>query len=405
VSACSSDHGGGSSSDAGDASVSTDASVTSDAGSAEDATVNDAAGPAADAAAPSSDGGDAGADPLTMSFVTIGCNRLSKGDWDGGTNPSSANLAQLQQDFTDIDGMTDDPSYFFFTGDLVLGLVPQLPTLSGQLAAWTDVYAAAPIASKLQLVPLPGNHELLTKSSLPDGGSIEAQNNGPDASADAVWTAWLAASKFDSKAGNGPTGAPPNADELADDQSKISYSFDDHGNHYVVLNTDTWSTADAGAGDAPLGWVPMAWLTADLQAAQANVGTSNIFVFGHKPIVSPAGATDSQDVINSVFTEPLEALLDGTAKVRGYFCAHYHAWDARTLPGSRGVYQIIAGNGGSTLDATWNPPVTYFGFSEVRVHQSGKVGVVSYQRPVPNPYNAANGILPAVAQPELILSN
>ena len=130
---------------------------------------------------------------------------------------------------------------------------------------------------------------------------------------------------------------------------------------------------------------PLEWLKADLAAAQANAGVSSIFVLGHKPIVAPAGGTGADAAINPALVAGLEALLDGTAKVKGYFCAHAHQWDARKLPGARGVYQIVAGNGGSPLEAGWSVASPYYGFTEARVYSSGRVGVVSHQRPVPTP--------------------
>lgn len=374
--------------DSKDGSTSTDADVAGDTGT--DASTDDAST-------------EAGADAILSSFVTLGCNRLAKGDWVAATNPSSANVAQLQQDFTDVAAMADKPKQLFFTGDLVLGEVTQLSTLSSELTGWASLYTASPVASSLTLVAVAGNHEILLKQTLSDGGSAEIQNNAPDASADTVWTQWLAASSFDPMAGNGPTAAPPNADQLLDDQSKFSFSFDDGPNHFVVLNTDTWTSADAGTGVAPIGRVPMVWLAGDIQAAQANAVTQNIFLFGHKPIISPIGSTSPDDVIDPVVSGDLVTLMTGSSKVRAYFCAHYHAWDARPLTASTSVYQVIAGNGGSTLETTWNPPVTFFGFTEVRVHASGSVGVVSYQRPVPSPYNATTGVVAATAQPEMMI--
>jgi hypothetical protein len=330
------------------------------------------------------------------SFVFVGCNRLAKADWDAQANPSSANLPQLQQTFADVVALPDKPKFFFFTGDLVLALVQGTTNLSSQLAGWASVWNADPIAATVPAVPLVGNHESLYKN---DAG-VEL-SNGP---ADAVWTAWLLANGFGSHAGNGPTNAPPNADALQDDQSKLSYSFDDSGTHFVVLNTDSWTTTpDPTTGSTQIGWIALQWLTGDLQAAQANASVSRIFVFGHKPILSPVGSTASADAINPALASGIASLLDGTPKVKGYFCAHAHEWDARQLPGSRGVYQIVAGNGGSQLEPGWDASSPYYGFTQARVYQSGRVGVVSYERPVPNPYNASPAT-PATPVAELTIA-
>jgi hypothetical protein len=116
--------------------------------------------------------------------------------------------------------------------------------------------------------------------------------------------------------------------------------------------------------------------------------------------MSPAGDTDSSEAIHPTLVTALETLLDGTPKVKGYFTAHAHLWDSRKLPGARGVMQIVAGNGGSSLD----PGGTFYGFTEARVYASGKVGIVSWQRPVPNPYDSARAVkaLPAA---ELVFQN
>jgi hypothetical protein len=371
----------------------------SDAGS--DATLTPEGGNDAGGDADASANGDASGDSLATSFAFVGCNRLARADWAAATNPSSANVAEISRTLADVAALSDVPKQLFFNGDLVLGLVPDTNVLRAQLDGWTQVYKNDPssLAAKLQLVPLAGNHETLEKVT-PDGGAaIEISNTG----ADAVWTSWLAASGFDTSAGNGPTNAAPNSDKLQDDQSKMSYSFDVGSAHYVVLNTDTWTTdTDPASGDTKIGWIALNWLKNDVAAAQANAHVAHVFVFGHKPIVSPIGSTRPDDAIEPSLTSDLEALFDANSKVHGYFCAHAHLWDARKLPGTRGVWQIVAGNGGSPLESSFaTGPNPYFGFSVARVYESGRVGVVSYRRPVPKPYTGPAQA--AVAQPELTI--
>ena len=342
-----------------------------------------------------SDGGVAGSD-VALSFVFVGCNRISKADWDPATNPSSANVAQLQQTLTDIAAMPRTPKFVFFTGDLVLALKQDSSVLAAQLDGWRQLYKAHPISTKVDLVPMTGNHEMLYKDKQ---SGLELSNPG----ADQVWTQWLAASGFGAKAGNGPTNAAPNADALQDDQSKLSYSFDASSVHFVVLNTDTWTTTATGSSNATeLGWIALHWLQADLAAAQANAQISSIFVLGHKPIVNPNGSTLADDAINPALTAGIEGALNGTPKIKAYLAAHAHEWDARKLTGARGVYQIIAGNGGSALESNWAASPPYYGFSEARVYTSGRVGIVSYQRPVPSPYNSPS-VVAAKPVPELTI--
>jgi hypothetical protein len=371
----------------------------SDSGGAGGASPTTTAGTTSSTTGATSSTGAGGGDAVASSFVFVGCNRLSNGDWDAAANPSSANLAQLTRTFSDVTQLAQVPEHFFFTGDLVLGLDPDVTVLAGQLAAWGALYAADPsgIAAKVPVTPLVGNHEMLAKLKV-NGTKIELSNPA----ADAAWTGFLGGHGFGKYAGNGPTAAGANADALSDDQSKLTYSFDDAGVHYVLLNTDTWTTTpDAATSSTQLGWIAMKWLTADLAAAQASSAVAHIVLLGHKPIVSPSGLTTSDEIVNPTFTSALESLLDKTDKVRGYFCAHAHLWDARKLPGSRGVYQIIAGNGGSNVEASFAMP--FFGFTEVRFHASGKVGVIRHDRPVPVPYNQFPAV-PATAQPEQIVA-
>lgn len=336
-------------------------------------------------------------DHVVSSFVFVGCNRLQKADLDPAGDPSSANLAELRQDFADIAALPERPKYWFFVGDLVTNLTSGSATMQTQLDAWAQVYAASPVASMLELVPVVGNHEMLYKTTA-NGSKVELSNPA----ADAVWTAWVAAHHFAAHAGNGPTNAGSNADALQDDQSSLTYSFDDGGAHYVVLDTDSWTTTpDPATGDTQIGWVAQHWLAADLAAAQANPAITGIYLFGHKPLVAPGAASDG--TLNAAQVAPIAQLLDATPKVKGYFAAHVHEWFSTKLPGARGVYQIVAGNGGSQLETTWSEPQPYFGFTLVRIYASGRVGVVNYRRPAPAPYNAATSTA-AVAEPELVIS-
>lgn len=334
--------------------------------------------------------GDSGL--ASTSFAFVGCNRLDKADWDAVGNPSSANLPQLDQTFADLAATSPLPKLFFMTGDLVLGL-SDTPTLSAQLAAWTPLWKSA---APTTLVPLPGNHEMLVKQKV-SGTTVEVSNPG----ADAAWTQWLSASGFGGFAGNGPTVGSDPGDALKDDQSALSYSFDQGGIHFVLLNTDTWTSTVDATTLTKIGWVPLAWLKKDLAAAQANPSVSAIFVLGHKPLVSPKGDTAYDATVEASLVPALEQLFDATPKVKAYLAAHAHLWDAQKLPGTRGVYQVVAGNGGSAPAGSWANP--FFGFTEVRVYANGSVGVVSHQRPVPTPYSST-AVVKAVAGAELVIA-
>src|SRR5216684_7716302 len=99
---------------------------------------------------------------VAYSFVFMGCNRVFKGD-KSPDNPSTANLAQLERSFTEIAALRPRPKFVVFTGDLVLGLTPDLNELRHQLGSWLDVYRNSNLGRdrKIRLIALPGNHESL----------------------------------------------------------------------------------------------------------------------------------------------------------------------------------------------------------------------------------------------------
>jgi hypothetical protein len=335
-------------------------------------------------------------DPVVSSFVFFGGCRLAVADLDPVHNPSSANLPELQQTLADLAALPDPPQFWFFVGDLINGFGPST-TLTAQLDGWAQVYSASAASTKLELVPIVGNHEVLSKHTA-FGMDIELSNPV----ANAAWLAWVKAKRFATRAGNGPTNAPPNIDALQDDESSLTYSFDNGGSHYVVLNTDSWTTTpDPSTGSTQIGWIALHWLETDLAAAEANPAIKGIYLFGHKPLVSPSGSTDSAHAINPALAPTMAQLIDKTPKVRGYFTSHVHEWWPSQLPG-RGTYQIIAGNGGSPMEPAWTEPSPYFGFTLVRTYASGKVGVISYRRPAPAKYDAPT-TTPAVPATELVI--
>lgn len=347
----------------------------------------------------------AGDDPVRFTFAVVGCNRVEYEDWKKDAaqrpnpNPSSANLNQLRQTFADLAALRPVPTHLFFTGDLVMNEADDTgATLKGQLDAWAQVYQRDPsgIARALTLVPMPGNHELLKfleADSKANGARYGVEV--PNRPTDRVWVDWLKANALDTVAGNGPTNRDPgNPDRLVNDQSKLTFSFDVDDVHFLVLNTDTANDQEN------TGWVAYHWTRRDIERAQANPKTRAIFVLGHKPLVMPIESSDDFGSVISPLNFWLQELFRSTPKFRAYICAHAHQWELQRL---RGVWQLVAGNGGSTLAPDWKPPGgPYFGFTLVRLHASGRVGVVDHRRPVP-----ATGYLgptvPARPEPEVFL--
>jgi hypothetical protein len=338
---------------------------------------------------------------VKLTFIIIGCNRIQEADWERtrATNPSSANVPQLQQTFADITNLNPIPRYVFFMGDLVVNLKQdQGETLRGQLDAWAQLYFGDPsgIAQRLTLIPFTGNHEVL--QSLPSDASKGAKVEVLNPATVPVWLDWLTRNGFDRFAGNGPTNAAPNLDMLQGDESRLTYSLDIGDTHFVVLNTDTVTT------NLNIGWIAYHWIEQDIQRAENNREIRSIFVLGHKPIVGPIESVEPGNAIINPLNFRLASLLNRSGKVRAYLCAHAHLWEARQLGDSHAVWQVIAGNGGSQLASGWNPAGgQFYGFSLVKVYKDGKVGVISYRRPVP-PVYFEGPTQPAQPQPEVFLT-
>ncbi|HEX3150565.1 MAG TPA: metallophosphoesterase [Gemmataceae bacterium] len=348
----------------------------------------------------------ASADDVKLSFVFLGCNRIQHKDWKiiQKDDPSSANLPQLKQTFTDIAGLKQKPSMLFFTGDLVLNLADDDgTTLKGQLDAWADLYKKSPINGKLRLVPFTGNHEVLRKLKEEDDEEVPNKHCGP------VFTKWLKKSGFDTfaNAANGPTAGHPKDDHLVDDQSELTYSFDVGDIHFVVINTDTLSdVVDPKTKHPYAGWIPYNWIEKDVEAAQANKKTSAIFLLGHKPIQRHPHHEEDAIVNEGDYKlgNKLVKLFAANDKVRAYLCAHEHLWQCDTFDKAPKVYQVIAGNGGSQLNSKWKPNGgTFYGFSQINVYASGKVGLTNYKRALPPPpqkYFEGTPVAPKPALPD-----
>jgi hypothetical protein len=301
---------------------------------------------------------------VRYSFVFMGCNRILKGD-KSPENPSTANLAQLERSFTEIAALEPRPKFVVFTGDLVLGLTPDLNELRHQLASWIDVYRNSDLGRdrKIRLIALPGNHESLF-------GEKGSQVSNPGAEA-----VWLSLMQPFIAGNNGPPAGGP--DNLQTDQSQLTYSFDLSDSHFVLLNTDPFGAVAT---------VPLNWLHADLAAASSDPHLKHTFVLGHKQAFSPADssseeALDSNPDLRNQFWDELNSNGVGY-----YLVAHAHLWHF-SIPVSpismlQHTVQIIAGNGGSKEDPVWEAAGKpfYYGFTVVQVLKNGEVVMKSYGR-------------------------
>ena len=308
----------------------------------------------------------------SFSFVVVGCNRLEKADITSG-NPSTANLEQLNRTFAEVAALPSPPKFFFFAGDMVYGYKDG-PTLKTELEAWLAIYQASALPAKgVKLVPIPGNHEAQHKA----GSSKLAYSDAE--------TTWVNVMSSYIQGSNGPPAGGP--DGLATDQSKLSYSFDYAGTHFVVLDTD------------PVGmdWqVPAQWVASDVAAAHA-AGAKHIFAIGHKPAypspLSGEGGLSMFPTLRDAFWNALEA-----NHAEAMLAAHNHLW-WKTQPNK--TWQIVAGTGGSLLESSVSGTDAYYGFTLVEVDASGTVTVTSHGRDVPTDGylgSAPTGIYPTTVR-------
>jgi hypothetical protein len=89
---------------------------------------------------------------------------------------------------------------------------------------------------------------------------------------------------------------------------------------------------------------------------------------------------------------------------RVMFAAHNHLW-FKQQPNPGGTWQIIAGNGGSRLEAGVSGDDAYYGFTLVTVEHRGSVVAESIGRDVPaEGYRAPSDLYPTTVRDTVSLS-
>ncbi len=302
------------------------------------------------------------------SFVTVGCNRvdyldtaITTGDPDFACGKSTANVYQLKRLFTEISHLNPLPHFLIMTGDIVMGyLTPSTPDtteLAKQLTAWRAIYESHPLSSMgITLIAVPGNHETQDKAA--GKHSFVAAEN--------IFTRIMAPYIHGS---NGPGIGGP--DGLATDQSKLTYSFDYGGDHYLMIDTDPTGQDNK---------TPYHWIASDLQAARAN-HARHIFAFGHKPAYSspftPAGGLDAASTLNQ--RDSLWKYFE-MYNVEAMFSAHEHLWDS-IHPHAGKSWQVINGDGGTRVEPIWvGAGRQYYGYTIVNLYTNRTVNVMGIGR-------------------------
>jgi hypothetical protein len=345
------------------------------------------------------------ADPIVLSFSTLGDSRQDPVSPDPTTVPVSAqdkiwleNTKAWSRILTTIQirpSNQKSPNLLFFNGDMIMGYgwatVPSNNTtvqgiVSSDLMAFYRQYGfwrgmiAGSMETSLYVVPVPGNHESQCKAC---GKKAKVENEN-------AWRANMSDLVLDDARFQKLFGVVPTAENTADnsaldslttDQSKLSYSFDYQGAHFVVINTD------------PVGndfHAPVQFLQTDLQAA-ANRGITRFFVFGHKPAYTYYfGATKQLPTAPSGLDNDLAARDQFWNVIEHYgatyFCGHEHIFNISQPRSAQGgkSYQVLVGSGGSPFealptDATINPQTDRdYAWVSVDVHQSGTVKMTAY---------------------------
>lgn len=300
-------------------------------------------------------------DSILFSFAFVGCNRIQASDKNSKyTNSSTANIPELQRTFDEISKLQPKPKYFFFLGDLVLGLDQNPRKLNGQLQSWlnqaNDPHFSMLAGSGIQLIALPGNHEMLFKDS-------ESHDELPWKDAINIWQSTMTGLMPSEKLNrvSGP-------DSIFNQQT---YSFDFLNTHFIVLNTDTWNN------DSLIGTFPLSWVESDIIAASMNKQIAHTFLLSHKPIwVSPNNGKDDtvQDSLGKALWKVMERY-----HVEALFSAHSHQYQ-RNEPHKGESIQIIAGNGGSQYTKSIDREAQFMGYCIVEVLQNGDVILKSMGR-------------------------
>lgn len=340
-------------------------------------------------------------DPVVLKFSTVGDSRQDPVNFDPTSAPLSGqdkmwlqNTKAWSRIIRSVEAQASD--FLFFNGDMIMGFgTAGLPADTSTVGAivgsdlvkfYTEYAFWRGMATELletgtYVVPVPGNHEVQSK---PAGKKAQLVNEN-------AWRAnmgdlILDTARFQELFNETPTNANLGnngaLDGLSTDQTQLSFSFDFHGSHFTVINTD------------PVGkdsHAPTQWLAADLAAAKAR-GLKHFFVFGHKPAYtyyfgapptaplpsSPAGL-DNDIAARDAFWQVIEQY--GAT----YFCGHEHIFHmSQPLAGTGGkAWQILVGSGGSPFEAaptdtTVSATDRLYAWATVRVHQSGKVEVTAY---------------------------
>jgi len=331
---------------------------------------------------------------ILYSFAFVGCNRVQRGDQkdsigpNAATNTTSANLAALKRIFDGLCQEERKPELFFFLGDLVYA-ESTLPLLNRQLEAWVKQYKDTSFSkirksvSGIEMVAVPGNHEMLTWVD----HNVPAHDEWPLKGATDIWMHYMSPYM------------PPDRDIIGGVDSlnnRMTFSFTRENVGFIVMNTDTYNDSTMyGIQNVGMeGFVPTNWILDKVRAYKKDTSIHHVFVLGHKPYYVDGDTNVGHGGLPE--GPVLWPILNETNTI-AMLSAHQHDYQ-RMQPGDMGTYQIIAGNAGSEGAAT------FFGYSTINILSNGDVQLISKGYDKGAPYTKAMPNSPLSVRDSTILT-
>jgi len=311
-----------------------------------------------------------------FSFSFVGCNRIDRHN-QSSANPSTANTYALERIYADMDTLPHKPELFFFLGDLVLAETTTT-NLDVQLNAWQALYDANPISkSGIELVAVPGNHEMLYSKEVYDTTQHHGPNHIPNKN-DSIWkefplkgstNTWLKYMK-----NYMPSGRETAPDTLGLD-NRLTFSFTRHNVGFVVMNTDTYNPPKATNPykEGLEGQLPVTWVNDKVKTFKKDSTIDHIFVLGHRPYYV-GGSPDTGHGGLPQGGELWPTFQDN--RVVAMLSAHQHdyeRWQPINDSLKGGTYQIVAGHGGSVNNRHIPHSPPFFGYSLITVMSDGTI--------------------------------
>lgn len=314
-------------------------------------------------------------DNVAYSFVFVGCNRIDRHDVDSaGTDASTANIPELKRTFNEVANLNPQPKYFFFLGDLVLGLDTTSGKLAGELSSWVSNFNDPSFSdmanSPVELIAVPGNHEMLWYNEAADAGNGAEQPWEPSME---IWEQEVGSFKPNAPMNTAGTGV-----------QRGTYSFNYNDSHFILINTDTYDQQEE------CGNIPATWIVNDIEAARADTSINHIFLMGHKPSYIKSyqegqSPRSGIDIIQTGLTDSIWPVMESN-QVEAMLSAHSHQyWRSQPDSNATGAgdsYQIVAGNGGSPYVKHLPDEDKFYGYTIVYVMLDGTVQLRSMGRSI-----------------------